>query len=135
MDRRCHDRRSRQTAILGQRGIEAKDGSGNPRRAPTAQARARDHAPAAVEVHVGTSGAWRGLTEVDEDISAICEVSDEKAATPDIAAARVRHSLRVANRDRGVDCVATGAQYFGSGFRREMLRRYDHEAIGLDGQW
>jgi len=53
-------------------------------------------------------------------------MNDHKAATADIAGARIGHCHGEADRDRGVDGVATLAQYIGADACRDRLLRDDH---------
>ena len=68
----------------------------------------------------------RGLAIVDGGVLAVGAVNHHEAAAADIAGARIGHSHREADRDRGIDRVAAALQNIDADPRGQRLLRHHH---------
>ena len=134
LDCRRDQHGSRQGAVLLPRGFQAHDGSGNPHRQITVETAVADNLAARVEEHVGAGGERRPLAKIDEGIFAVGEMNDHESAAAEIAAARMCHRQRVADRYRGIDGVATLTQNCRTHIRSQVLGSNHHPLIGFEFQ-
>ena len=70
-----------------------------------------------------------------KSVAPVGEVDRHEPAAADIAAARLDHGERIADRDRGVDRIAAGGENAGADRGGDVLRGHHHAVLGLDRLW
>ena len=109
-DRRGHDRGAAERSVLHQCMVETLDGARYPDGEIAVKTALADRVASGIEKHIGGRSARRHLAKIDDAVAPVGGVDQHKAATADIAAARVDDGQRIADRDRRIDRIAAGLQ-------------------------
>ncbi len=130
-DRRRHHRGAAEPAIFGEGMVEAHHRARHPGGAIAVEARLAHHRAGCIEEHAGVRSARCGFAEIDDAVLAIGAVDQHEPAAADIAAARVDHGQRIADRDGRVDRIAAGGENAQPDRAGLMLGGDDHAALAL----
>ena len=111
--------------------VETLDGARYPDGEIAVKTALADRVASGIEKHIGGRSARRHLAKIDDAVAPVGGVDQHKAATADIAAARVDDGQRIADRDRRIDRIAAGLKDAPAGLAGLVLRRHHHAALPL----
>src|SRR5581483_8979654 len=112
-------------AVFVKREIEAADGAGNARGAPSVDGIAGGLA-ARVEIHVVRRFFGCAFAEIDEGGLAVGETDQHEAAAADVSGVGMRDGERKSDGDRSVDRIASVFQDLNADVGGDRLLGYHH---------
>ncbi len=125
-NRRRHQGGARQGAELLARRFQTHDGAGHTNRQVSGQASVADDIAMRIKVHIGAGSLGRFLAKIEKGVSAVGKMNRHEPAAAEIAAARMRHRKRVADRNRRIDGIAALAQNLCAHLGGRVLGGHDH---------
>ena len=126
-DRRRHHRGAGQGAVTRARRLQPGGRAGNADAEPALGRASLRHIALRVEEHALRRGERRLFAEIQERRPPVGQVQQHEPAAAKVAARRIHHGERVADRDRRIHRVAAGFKHLQPGRRGQRLRRDHHE--------